>query len=1810
MKKLLCMILVTIIIVCSVPFTALADTIAEDKENNTIEDEYIYYSDLFYGYSTYLTQNVYLTGLESKTTNVTTNILNEYITTNHFKASAVFEGIGIATDPTSVAKYVSDNIGLSNFNFNDELDKANQKFVEELCNVNLNASKEVGAENKYIKNINKFLGTVEKIDKIAIEDEAYYKDLGKPKLYDYFIDRAIAVLQEYCTELEPKLPSLKSELYTTLSETTEVLGNLTDAINFTKALALSITMQETQMELIQDIINTQSSSSTLYKGMTRLKNQLSNGFVTYFTSTYIADKVYDKIIGYLPKLTSNAILGGWKSYGAAVAAVVSLVNSVVFKGWLGYDYSEYTSAVMLTQYASDLYNSIRNKANVFSNQFDNSEIQKFETLYNAYITMKASAFKECKNIAKHNSIYELKYMEGVSDYFDTENAYKKYICGVKEYISSIPINNRNLVDLGNWTVDSNICVKNGSDAIEDGIIYAVNNQSNICLILKNETLLTIYTNVKINGLIASKDNRIHFNENDLYLETDTLSFNNIATLSISNGNVIVNTDVRLKGSDWYDYYNSLYLIGGNLQVKGNLLINALGTVKIDNGSNCDVEKDITIKPGSSSALTYEPAILDVYTGSIHCKGNLNALAGVSGYGSLGPPEGSLYMNNAESMVYIDGNLNIDGGSVKFNCGKMFAKGNIFCDRIRAVAWKEAILILNGSETQSLDTFPIYNVEVSNASGIILQSDLYIYGTLNFNGNPIDQNGYSIRLSTNSQIYGNNHFDSIYIDSSFSLTSDLYCERLVMSNYAMATLTIAEKTKLVVSKNLEIKYYNTVKNYGELEIMGDLLLRDDNSQGYADTKFYNYNLTSVFGDIVCGSYSYIYMENERSILSVKGDINLVSDRYSKATSGTTILLGDEKQSITNYNCPTFIIENESEAGVVFETKISPSILFNHNGNKFTLKSGGTFVDYDGDGLKDDVDPEPTIGNPCTLYFNSENQEKGNVSTEKIETYGGTKITVTATPTFKYKFSKWIDSAGKTVSTSAKYSIVAKCNETYTAIFTKRQRFIATRTTGGTIQAPSWAEIESRVSVTITENNGYVYTEGSLKYNNIQIENGSFIMPDETVILTAEFVKNENYFALDEVLSEAKSYEYESYSKESFANLTNAINVAEAALTNNITAEESEKQITLLQTAINALKEKYISSISFKTTPLLYINVPNMINNISVLVTYDNSTAITVAGSDCVIEGFDATVIGTQTIIITYGGFAEEATVVVRKRILGECTVSEIADQLYDGIAKEYTPHPEICYVRTRENLTENTDFIVEYSDNTTVGKATVTIRGIGNYIGSKVITFKIYCDHNYEEIDRTESSCNRIGQITEQCSICKKSHKYKNVATENLPESEHNYSNNCDVSYYYTDEGANSLVLLFSSNTVTENTYDKIYIYDKSEKLLGTYTGNSLAGKSVTVSGDTVRIRLTSDSSVVKYGFSLDSITSYFDHLLIPMTDHTYNQWSTITEATPSSIGYKHSFCAKCGHEEIETIPAVTSLLFKGASISLQHNISINYKVDKALFYEVGYANPYVVFELGDRTVKADKYTLSDDGKSYVFAFDNISPDQMNDTILATLYAEFNGVEYASEVKEYSVAQYCYNLLSKYSGDENAKLRTLLVDLLNYGSASQLYTNHNTESLANIELTEEQKGFATANEPTRTTVKNTAYKTIENPAVTWKGAGLNLQKSVTMRFKIAADSVDGLSVKVESESGGKWTIPTESFIKTDGGYYIYFNRFNAGQMREPIYLTVYRGDTAVSNTIRYSVESYVYSKQGSVDTALNNLLGAMMKYGNSAKLYAY
>ncbi len=99
------------------------------------------------------------------------------------------------------------------------------------------------------------------------------------------------------------------------------------------------------------------------------------------------------------------------------------------------------------------------------------------------------------------------------------------------------------------------------------------------------------------------------------------------------------------------------------------------------------------------------------------------------------------------------------------------------------------------------------------------------------------------------------------------------------------------------------------------------------------------------------------------------------------------------------------------------------------------------------------------------------------------------------------------------------------------------------------------------------------------------------------------------------------------------------------------------------------------------------------------------------------------------------------------------------------------------------------------------------------------------------------------------------------------ESDHPYSNRMDRTWTYTlPHSQGPLEVAFSLDTHVEESFDFIYVIDGNGKeLLGSpYTGRQLAGKTVIVPTNTVKIRLKSDQTNTGYGFRVIRINELRD----------------------------------------------------------------------------------------------------------------------------------------------------------------------------------------------------------------------------------------------------------------------------------------------------------------------------------------------------------
>ncbi len=324
---------------------------------------------------------------------------------------------------------------------------------------------------------------------------------------------------------------------------------------------------------------------------------------------------------------------------------------------------------------------------------------------------------------------------------------------------------------------------------------------------------------------------------------------------------------------------------------------------------------------------------------------------------------------------------------------------------------------------------------------------------------------------------------------------------------------------------------------------------------------------------------------------------------------------------------------------------------------------------------------------------------------------------------------------------------------------------------------------------------------------------------------------------------------------------------------------------------------------------------------------------------------------------------------------------------------------------------------------------------------------------------------------------------------------------------------------------------------------------------------------------------------------------------TVDETTRGDHTYAHDGdekCDECGE---------LRLAFYGTSLSLQHNFAVNYKVKPALLDK--YTDFYVEVTMNGKTLELHEYTVDKSG--YLsFRFDNIAPQTIGDEMVAVLHAKENGVDIQTNPYISGVKAYCDKALQYYEDDTHATFRTLIVDLLHYGAKAQVYTGYKTTELVDGELTEEQLAWGTQGDPALTNHFVYNLRTIENPTVTWMGAGLVLDSAVTLKLKFAAESVDGLKVRIVIEDGKTVEIDSSYFTynATESVYVLHVNGLNANQMSKKLELTVLDAEgNEVSNTAQYSIESYAFEKQSSTIPGLADLVKAMMNYGNAAVAYS-
>lgn len=346
---------------------------------------------------------------------------------------------------------------------------------------------------------------------------------------------------------------------------------------------------------------------------------------------------------------------------------------------------------------------------------------------------------------------------------------------------------------------------------------------------------------------------------------------------------------------------------------------------------------------------------------------------------------------------------------------------------------------------------------------------------------------------------------------------------------------------------------------------------------------------------------------------------------------------------------------------------------------------------------------------------------------------------------------------------------------------------------------------------------------------------------------------------------------------------------------------------------------------------------------------------------------------------------------------------------------------------------------------------------------------------------------------------------------------------------------------------------------------------------------------------------------------------------TVIDRLPAfeETGLNHVECEVCNENLGETtVPALTF-----QTIGLRHNcsfgndLSMLYAIPVESLRNCSDIRLKVVkdYILQDGTTEAREKLLTPveyaiDGTLYYrFDYKEVSAKEIGDTLTASLGFTKGEREYNGKVDEYSLKQYAEERLA---ASANESFKRLLVDLLNYGAAAQSYFEYKTDKPVNADLTEEQKALSLGKYNGITKVVSDEDTGVYEAEITRKNIkfGNRIELLVATSFGIDSD-LSGVKLKVvyttASGEEGVETIDGADFVyRTDvNSFAAYFNGLKASEFRSVLFLTLVRGDEAISATVKYSLDTYAANRlEASTDENYKELLKKTLIYSDSAKNY--
>lgn len=303
---------------------------------------------------------------------------------------------------------------------------------------------------------------------------------------------------------------------------------------------------------------------------------------------------------------------------------------------------------------------------------------------------------------------------------------------------------------------------------------------------------------------------------------------------------------------------------------------------------------------------------------------------------------------------------------------------------------------------------------------------------------------------------------------------------------------------------------------------------------------------------------------------------------------------------------------------------------------------------------------------------------------------------------------------------------------------------------------------------------------------------------------------------------------------------------------------------------------------------------------------------------------------------------------------------------------------------------------------------------------------------------------------------------------------------------------------------------------------------------------------------------------------------------------------------------VTTITADTMSAVTSASVTVGKDLSLNVYA----FLQENHNAAKLAVTMNDHSVVLTPTLYRENTYRYIFT--GITPQCIGDVVTMVLFTDNNGNDIADEGEvlhslTYSVKDYCYALLGMsdatlgMTAQKSAAMKTVVRDLLAYGSAAQVYTGHNTDALVDSALTTAPSEFPGISEDSMVLVTNH-----ETDGVRFLSATAVFSHVNALQFKFSTPDAAKTVLFVDGKEMPFVRLSDSVYSYTTDGLY-------ATELNKQFTLCIVYDGIEVQ-TLTYGMDSYIFHMQdkreqdGTTLTAMAKLARATYNYGRSAIVY--